>query len=331
MRRDPAPDLLIVATCSYSKRIAPSARLEVRSLPSGSIDDRVQEWSTRLETTSAERRPARELYKGDHWTAVCEFELVGSSVGLNVEVWVASAGYGLIPLSAEIASYGATFAPEHDDFVLDCAPSRGGGATSEWWSRLAAWHGPSPEAARSLTELAVTHPNTPMLVIVSEPYARALELDLLGASRLLDSSNNLSIVSIGLGPASPLAEFVLPGDARFSTWLGGTLTSVNARVGRAILERVNKWGLARDEIGRGLSARLEELDPYRQPKRENRGDDEVRTYIQTALAASPKATHSRLLKSFREEGYACAQDRFRRLYEDVKCAAPDLFTGVEGP
>ena len=329
MKRNPTPDLLVVATCSYGKRVVPLPDLEVRSLPSGSIEARVEEWSTRLETTPAERTPARKLYKGDHWTTVRGLEVVGFSNGLEVEMWVASAGYGLIPMDAEIASYGATFAPDHRDFVLDPAPTKGKRAPSEWWSRIAGWDGPVATAARSITELARQHPNTPMLVIASRPYARALELDLLDASGTLDSQELLSIVAIGLAATSPLAEFVLPGDARFSTWLGGTLTSVNARVGKVILERVNEWGLRRDEIRRGLLERLEGLDPYTRPKRENRGDDEVRTYIRAALEASPATAHSRLLGSFRAEGYACEQGRFRRLYEDVKHAVPDLFAGIE--
>ena len=329
MKRDPTPDLLIVVTCSYGKRVAPPPDLEVRSLPSGSIETRVQEWSTRLEMTPAERTPARELYKGDHWSVVRELEVVGCSKGLGVEMWVASAGYGLIPMDAEIASYGATFARDHEDFVLGPTPIKEEAAPSEWWSRIAAWDGPAPNTARSVTELARQHPNTPMLVIASRPYARALELDLLDASDTLASSEFLSIVAIGFDSTSPLAEFVLPGDARFSTWLGGTLTSVNARVGKAILERVNEWGLTRDEIGQGLLARLEELDPYTQPKRESRRDDEVRTYIRAALGVDPATAHSRLLRSFRAEGYACEQRRFRRLYEDVKHAVPDLFAGIE--
>ena len=330
MRQDTSLDLLIVATCSYGKKVAPPPELKIRSLPSGSIATRVQEWSTRLETTSAERTPARDLYKGDHWTAVRELEVVGSSVGLRAEMWIASAGYGLIPMNAEIAAYGATFAPDQQDYVLDRTSTNKKTASSEWWSRITSWRGPMPRVARSLTELAEQHSNTPMLVIVSQPYARALELDLLGASGMLDSSKNLSIVSIGLESSSPLAEFVLPGDARFSTWLGGTLTSVNARVGKAIVERVHEWGLTRGGIGRGLSARLEDLDPYAQPKRESRGDDEVRTYIRTALEENPTTTHSRLLRSFRAEGYACAQDRFRRLYEDVRRTDPENHTGIEG-
>ena len=168
-----------------------------------------------------------------------------------------------------------------------------------------------------------------MLVIASRPYARALEVDLLEAADTLDFPELLSIVAIGLDSTSPLAEFVLPGDARFSTWLGGTLTSLNARVGRAILERVHEWGVRRGEIGTGLLELLKELSPYTQPKRKIRRDDEVRDYIRTALEANPKAAHSPLLRSFRADGYACEQGRFRRLYEDVKQTVPDLLIGIE--
>ena len=327
MRRKPPTDLLIVATCSYGKTIVPPSDLEARSLPAGSVDTRVQEWSNRLEAATP-RVPARELYKGDHWTAVRGLADVAADVGLRVQMWIASAGYGLISIDAEIASYGATFAPDHEDFVLGRASIKTEGTPADWWSRIAAWAGPEPTRPRTVTALARRHPTTPTLVIASRPYARALMSDLLGTAAALDSQDLLSIVSIGLGTTSPLERFVLPGDARFSTWLGGTLTSVNARVGKAILERVHEWGLTRDMIERGLSARLEELDPYTQPKREVCRDDEVRDYIRTALHANPASAYSRLLRSFRADGYACEQERFRRLFEDVKHGS-DIVVRVE--
>ena len=329
MTHSSSASLLVVATCSYGKRVVPTPDLEIRSLPTGSIQARVQEWSTRLEGAATERVPARRLYKGDHWTIIRELDDVGSATGLAVEVWIASAGYGLIPMNAEIASYGATFAPGHEDFVLGRRPLGKDNLLTEWWSRIATWSGPAPSAARTVTDLAQQHPDTPILVIASRPYARALETDLLEASDALDSPELLSIVAIGLDATSPLAEFVLPGDARFSTWLGGTLTSLNARVARAILEHVNEWGVRRGGIGTGLVERLNKLSPYTQPKRKIREDDEVREYIRAALEANPKAAHSRLLRSFRSEGYACEQGRFRRLYENVKQAVPDLLIGIE--
>ena len=329
MIRKPTPNLLVIATCSAGKTLAPPPDLKVRSLPNGSIEARVKEWSTRLEATLTERVPTRELYKGDHWSVVRQLEVVGSTTGLGVEVWIASAGYGLVPMDAEVASYGATFAPDHQDFVLGPKPPKEEAAPSAWWSRIAAWDGPAPTTSRSVTELARQHPDTPLLVISSRTYARALELDLLDASRTLDSPELLSIVATGHDSTSPLAEFVLPGDARFSTWLGGTLTSLNARVGKAILERVSDWGFARDGIARGLLGRLEELDPYTRPARANRKDSEVRTFIRAALEANPATAHSRLLRSFRAKGYACEQGRFRRLYDDVKHTVPDLFAGIE--
>ena len=329
MTRSSFVHLLVVATCSYGKRVAPTPDLQIRSLPAGSIVARTQEWSTRLESTATKRLPARQLYKGDHWTVVRELDAVGAAAGFRVEVWIASAGYGLIPMNAEIASYGATFAPDHEDYVLGRKPLGDEELLSEWWSQIAAWCGPAPTTARTVTELARQHPDTPMLVLASRPYAQALESDLLEASDALDSPELLSIVAIGLDATSPLAEFVLPGDARFSTWLGGTLTSLNARVGRAILERVNEWGVNRVEIGRGLLERLKELDPYLQPKRKIREDDDVRAYIRTALSANPRAAHSRLLRSFRTEGYACEQGRFRRLYREVQQTISVLPIGIE--
>ena len=99
--------LNLVVTCSDRKtRPVPRARM-LRSVRGRNIDDRVRRWIERLEDGSEESLPAVDLYAGDHWAVVRSLETVASGRGLDARIWVASAGYGLIPLRGLVRSYSA--------------------------------------------------------------------------------------------------------------------------------------------------------------------------------------------------------------------------------
>jgi hypothetical protein len=53
-------------------------------------------------------------------------------------------------------------------------------------------------------------------------------------------------------------------------------------------------------------------------QRSPRTDPQVTTFIRRRLTTDPEATSSRLLREFRDLGYACEQGRFAALYRAVR-------------
>src|SRR5439155_12201897 len=164
--------LNLVVTCSDRKtRPVPRSRM-LRSVSAPSIDNRVQRWIETLEHGSEEGLPAVDLYAGDHWAVVRSLETVASGRGLDARIWVASAGYGLIPLRGLVRSYSATFASGHPDSVATGRGDHRRGLAQRWWAALSLWRRGGAGTPRSLRELATQEPTGVLLVAASPNYLR---------------------------------------------------------------------------------------------------------------------------------------------------------------
>lgn len=298
----------VVVTCSDRKRIRIPTDLQLRSVPQATQDVRCEAWVERLQWMGISDVVAADLYCGDHWFVARS--LPGMFAGL--ELWVASAGYGLIPASARIKPYAATFAPGHADSVVVREADSG----ARWWHSLGGWAGPVAGAPRSLAQLAAMDPKAPMLVVASAVYTGALASDILEARTALADREAVAVVSIGVPPSSGLYDLVIPADARLQAELGGARQSLNVRLARRLLDATN--GLVCQGALRTAARELMEAAPpppryHRTP----RTDYEVRRDIAAALRRAPGASYSKLLRRYRDQGFACEQQRFRALFNAV--------------
>src|SRR5688500_14305908 len=101
--------ICLVVACSQRKRVPVPARLQLRSVRSRATD-RVVQWNARLRNADAPRLPAGELYAGDHWHSVVKAYEQARLYSSGAELWVISAGYGLVRADKRIKPYSATFA-----------------------------------------------------------------------------------------------------------------------------------------------------------------------------------------------------------------------------
>ncbi len=312
--------LNLVVTCSDRKTCpVPRSRM-LRSISGANIEDRVHRWVETLEDGSDGSLPAVDMYAGDHWTVVKSLETVAKGRGLDASVWVASAGYGLIPLRGMVRSYSATFSPSHPDSV-----AAGGNGTDtralarRWWSALSLWRRGKPDIPRSLSELAAQEPNGALFVAASPDYLSAASEDLEGAANTLESPDRIAVFSAATGSLGVLERFRVPSSARLQALLGGARQSLNARLLKRALEEARPNSRFTAPV---LRAWAEELATMQPPApRYNHApmsDDEVRSYITSKLADNPSARHTALLRQLRDSGRACEQSRFRTLFNEVR-------------
>src|SRR5262245_11779176 len=106
-----ARPLFIVAACSRRKRLPVPSALRMREVPEVSVEARVAEWCSRVTDPcwATLRRPARDLYAGDYWCVVHSLLPEAAAQGFAPQLWVASAGHGLVSSATEIPPYDATF------------------------------------------------------------------------------------------------------------------------------------------------------------------------------------------------------------------------------
>lgn len=288
-------------TCTLRKTSPIPRSLRLRAVTGVRLSTRFRHWTARLTDAEVPSRPALDLYAGEHWSMARRLADEPHTVAA-VELWVCSAGYGLIPANTPIVPYSATFAPGNPDTVP--------GPATDWWTALGDWGGPA-KGPRRLVDLAAADPSARYLLVLSAAYLRACHNDVCQAADKLNGSGGLSVISAGTKRDPDLAGVLLPADARLQAVLGGTLQALNIRAAEHLLSA----GLVdHDDMADSLRRLLAEQPPPRRFNRRRVSDAEIRSFIRDRRRDEPTATHTRLLREVRAADYACEQARFAALF-----------------
>lgn len=287
----------LIVTCTDKKSLGPV--VQARQLPGSAVEDRVSCWVDMLRTNTL-TTSAEGLYQGDHWS-------VARSMLDKVNLWVASAGYGLVHARAELVPYSATFATGQPDTVTTGAPGeRISNERRAWWDGLQTLL--NPRGPR-LADLVSTGPT---LIAASKAYLDAMVPEILEAGRC---EHGLLIVSASEAPVE-VRQLRLPASGRARMVLGGSMQSVNVRLARHIISSLESQDLtievAAEEVRR-LEASAPPLDKF---ERSKVSDSDVKQFINHQLKLNPRASRTGLLRAFRSTGRACEQGRFHRLFQD---------------
>jgi hypothetical protein len=301
----PAADrpLHIVVTCTNRKRQVVPPQLCLGGLSHRRPASRFTAWTARLGSSTYPRYSAIDLYAGEHWQ-VARNLTTNTPAAKRAVLWIASAGYGLIPAEAVICAYGATFSAASRDAV---------GATvaevADWWRRLGDWPGPAPDRPHTFTQLARRSPDATIIAVLSEAYQRACGDDLLAAAAILNS-DALSVV----GPPDaypPLADVLVPVAATLRHTIGGSLQALNVRAAKHLLEYAA--GSGRAALREAALAAMPANPPTPRAAGQRMSDAEVCAYIRARAHTSA----TQLLRHLRETGRSCEQTRFGHLHAEV--------------
>ncbi len=311
MPRESTEDVInLVVTCTNRKSAAPIPALQARNLRGRTIDSRRDSWALKLSAEQEDAKPATEVYKGDHWSVIRSIGLIKLPTKINV--WVASAGYGLISPTSKIVPYAATLSPRHEDSVAKNSEER-----RAWWAGMVEAPPISlPKLPKSLQEVACNFPSSPLVVAASSEYIDAMTDDILVARGRLEDPSLLSILCRKGGAPRELREVSITLQADLSTVLGGALTSLNARVLRWLLVQESEK-LTAQAISRLLAGLARQSKARVIPKRTKLTDDEVKQQIYDAIETGSRVSQTALLKTVRESGLAVEQRRFARIYSEV--------------
>lgn len=294
----------VVVTCTKRKTQLVPERLKVQSLRKGTCRDRIRDWLGRLKESKVQPVPVSDLYAGDHWCVVRDI-LHREWSGFRVRMWVVSAGCGVVPLTQSLKPYSATFSADHPDSVVTADVQ-----ASEWWASL------TNRRQNPLRKVAEMFPDSPMLVAASATYLRAVRQDIVDSAGALESPELLSIISAGTRSLAGLDDHLLPCDARMKTCVGGALRSLNVRVLRKLLVETEHDLPVFSALKNRLEPLLAQQPEFTRFDRRKMTDDEVKRYIASGRRKT-RLSRSRLLRDFRDQGFACSERRFRKLFETV--------------
>jgi hypothetical protein len=297
----------VIVTCSNRKTLPVPPALRLGNVPGRSIVSLARAWAARLVgMSSSPLIAAQDLYAGEHW--MIARSLPDQARNARVRLWVCSAGYGLIPADAMVHPYAATFSGRSDR-----VPGGSYGAR-QWWDALTCWEGPTPREPRSIRSLVTTHQSASFLLALSASYLDACRNDIAAAAGEAADPDNFMVISAGARLPRSAGVVMVPADARFQGLLGGTRQALNARLAARLLSA----GISsRDEAVNWMTRLLAEQPPVTRYERKKLSDQEVTEMITRRLAQTPQTSASRLLREFRDAGYACEQQRFAGLYSAV--------------
>lgn len=285
--------LSVVVTCSNRKSLPPAPGLRAGDLPPRSMTERSERWLMHLAGAPV-RRTLTDLYQGESWSVVPSVLRAASDAGFQPRLLVASAGLGLREATFAAPGYAATFSPGSIDSVGEARDEH-----RQWWHLLRG----APGALDPHEEL-----HGRVLLVLSESYAAALHGDLVALGRRGDD-----VLVVG-GATDVPGLSRLPSDRRLRQGLGGTATSLNLRIARTWLERLETPIL-------GDPAALEAWQEWAKNVRVDDSwhrqvltDDEVVTFIRTIRLQEPSLTRTRTLRRLRDSGHACEQTRFASLF-----------------
>lgn len=313
------PTLDLVIGCTDRKLRPASPHLKFGERQAGPLASRVADWTRALEASTDEKLPAEALYAGDHWSVVRTIAAEPRQ-GLDVRVWVASGGYGLIGLQTLVRAYGATFAAGHADSI---APNDSSFTTADWWDAVTEWcpeGWTGPRSVTSLAKQAQHHARSFVLLAISGPYVEALERDIAAARAIIPE--RLATISVGGATVRSSQRGacinLIRSDARLQAIVGGAMHAINARVARKVLDETSRWFPSLEALQHLIDHWLSEAPPMPAYNRDRKSDDEIRSLIVEALRRDARMTHTRLLRELRTAGQACEQGRFRALFGEVR-------------
>lgn len=298
--------LILITNCAATKRMAAGEPVLLRKW-TGSVCQRFHWWRNAIEK-QASTTTARECYAGDAWSQAIAAEKVSPS---RSQLWVISAGLGLLSADETISNYSATFVSNELDSVASNLSEK-----TDWWNLLIGWRRASTGIG-CITDLAVANPKSVLMVAVSSSYFSVIKEDLVSARAALATPDQLLVISAGTRPVTALGHSLLPIDARFENLVGGARATLNARMLRHIVEENRQGRIRAPQISEYLSALAAKLDSPRSFDRRSLSDKQIAMFIRKQSMSVPRSSASALLRKLRDQGLACEQKRFHRIYKTI--------------
>ena len=291
----------VITICTHRKKARPPFAATAVSLPADSQGTVQSAWMEKIRALPPEV-PARALYAGRGFGLAAEAAKIAKA-----KLYILSAGLGLVAANRGVPVYGLTVSGGHAESVAARVTGEFDGVA--WFSGLL--RGPYSNQWGD----AAGHGSGRVLIALTRPYA-----EMVGKSLSeLDPSilARLRIFGASLSPALPaiLRPALAPYDERLDAVLPGIRADFSQRALLHFVHSVagNRDAQDRDADYAAVETALEGVLPPDRLRRTRRTDEEIFQLILARLRSQTGI--ARILRALRdEEGVACEQSRFARLY-----------------
>lgn len=294
------PNDVVITTCSHRKSANPTRAATPSSLSRGSQQAVTAQWIAKVGGLP-ECKPANTFYAGR------AFGLAKEAANLSAaRLYILSAGLGIVPASRTIPAYGLTISARHEQSVS--RKILGDFDPAEWFSSLLTsvysdnWRGVAGRKSGRI------------LMALSRPYAEMVGASLADAPPKMVERLRIFGASLEIALPASLHGAIAPYDERLNAILPGTRTDFAQRAmlhfARSVAAKPSR---GREDDFVAVRSALKNLKLPRPVQRPRLTDEEILAVIKKRLLMQSGA--ARMLAALRhEEGIACEQSRFGRLY-----------------
>ena len=290
----------VITTCTHRKRLRPSAVATAVSLPFASQGAVQSAWLEKIRTLPREVR-AGALYAGRGFGLAIQ-----AAKNAKAKLYILSAGLGLVSAAQRVPGYGLT--------VSDgCAESVAARVSGEF--DAPAWFSAVLTGPYSKQWADAAGRSGRILLALTRPYAKMAGTSLAELDPAILARLRIFGASLSAALPSPLRPALAPYDARLDAILPGTRADFSQR---ALIHFVNSVAAKheaqdRDADFAAVESALESAVAPERIRRSRRTDEEILQLISARLPS--QSGIARILRALRDEdGVACEQSRFSRLY-----------------
>ncbi|PHH44709.1 hypothetical protein [Pluralibacter gergoviae] len=260
-----------------------------------------------------------DLYKGGHWATAKKI--------LNdypIDLWVISAGLGLLHYKDNVVPYKATFAVGYDESIpLYSQEYVGKSFHRTWWKEITNRSIFKSKHPTSIVELMKKKKKDYYIICGSPDYINAIELDVInGLEYLVDAKKQLLIIT-SKKINDRLIAYLFKTNQNMAQWLGCNMLMLNISVAKyLVMEFTSKQLNNLNELSQKLVEELQKLPERKVKKGVRRNSEEVKAFILTLMEQNPGISATYALREFRDSGNSFEEKRFRAEFKALMEAKP---------
>ena len=264
----------------------------------------IEQWNESIEKSKHQKYLSTELYKGVGWKATIDTYKVLSMYD-KIELYIASAGYGLISYKNKIASYDATFAPRTPNSIDKFRQDKK--SNIEWWDNI--------------NQFSVENFSKDSFFFIILPHNYLIATQNFIKEMIEKYGKKVFIFRATQNKALPfMQEYTVEFDLRFNSFQTGTLSSLLSRAVLWLSQEIVEYKIPFEHhlFQNHIEEKMKNYTHYKMPKREQISEEELIKKIKNMITNEGITSASKGLKRLRESGIACEQKRFGTLFKKVK-------------
>ena len=297
----------IISSCTNSKKQIPNESLKIESFNKNmDLEDIIKIWNNNIQKQGEASYKVSELYKGGSWKASVDTKKILCTKH-RTELYIASAGYGLIHSEEKILPYDSTFASSTTNSINKFKNTSKIKANTRWWNSINTF---SPASFSD---------ESYFFIILPHSYLLAAQDTIKSLINTFDQK-----VFIFIANKHSLPEFmsdnIIKFDSRFNSFQSGVLSNMLQRAVLWLSNEIIIKGLPLSHVALQNHIENEMLnhDTFVMPIRIKLSEEEQYKKIKSMIEEENIQSASKGLKAFRAKGYACEQKRFGKIFKDIK-------------